>query len=253
MKMEKKKSFWQKVCDFLNSENEVTITPFNKPFITMKAVGAETPAEEPVSVTEKPPLSVLDIEKEIRRKQVEDYITIRGKVFQSVCVIGQKFHMWTDRDYQVIDDDHYPQELDDIQPPPAWVNKVGELWLSLPKLEKTLDAIYIAKALFKKKSDWQFIVSNDNHYPLIKLYTDNSWIEHGWAGPAIVPCHLEGKTKAIGIIPDSLTVVPLDEMTAMVTGLGEMIADIPEDYDVVRMAKKIMARYDEFIKGLADE
>jgi hypothetical protein len=168
----------------------------------------------------------------IRANNRKDAVLIRGKLFSYVnfrsghfspvggngrhievlTCMPDNFHLHMD--YLPIPAEFYPRSPEDIEAPGVWIEDIDKCDQLVGYMKDVMQQIGWASKLIKKGQPYQFVKAGECYLPCIKLYTDLSWIDMGWEGPAIiVGCYGDRRVPtASGIIPDEAKLYDMSEV-----------------------------------------
>jgi hypothetical protein len=236
---------------------------------------APLPAVEMAPVVEQPapppPFDLDAIMKRVRECKRDQYVVLCGKLFMYVddrtthyspfdgrgkpipllTYMPENFHVHMD--YMPVEPEFYPKSPEDIQRPDDWIEWIDQCETHYGRMRDLVEQMDWAFRLISKDDPLLFVKSRGWHVPVIKLYTDLSWIDAGWEGPAIaVGCQGDRRYPvAMGLIPDDTKLHSLKEVVDEFTKFRD--GPLQEMFTNHESVIKFNDTYDSFIKYLDEK
>lgn len=226
------------------------------------------PAEDPPVPPARPVLSTEEIGELIMERQRDKMIVLKGQLFDYVefrrthcspfgsngklvellTYMPDNFHIHMD--YVPVPSPHFPMHEEDIQTPGDWVEDIDTCNRLAGSMEDQIEKIAMVIKVAGEDHPIQFITCNDEPIPLIKLYTDLSWVDAGWEGPAVIP-RMHGDFRyptAIAIIPDTTEIITLQKAFKEIEDFR--LEKLPAFFDNHSATKRFKKAYDAFTSFL---
>lgn len=229
--------------------------------------------DEPIAPAPKPetPFDEVAIMALVRDRKRKDCVLLRGKLFsyvdfrsgffspvgsngrhiETLTYMPENFHVHMD--YVPVPHEFYPRSAEDIEAPGVWIEDIDQCDQLVGYMKDAMQQIEWAGKLIEPGQPYQFVKVGECYLPCIKLYTDLSWVDVGWEGPAIiVGCYGDRRVPtASGIIPDESRLYDMAEVVSIMEKFhtGPLQAMLDNHESVIEFKRT----YEIFIKYLDDK